>query len=80
MVTKNYLTKNSLHKGALKLAEKLATLPANAVQGTKQTINYGRDHSVAEGLEQIAKLNSCLLMSDETTSALAAVKQKLQKK
>ena len=77
MVNRNYLTKKALHSGAYKWAKKLATLPSIAVQGTKQTINYGRDHAVLDGLEQVARLNSHLLMSEQTTKALSEIKRKL---
>ena len=80
LVNKNYLTKAQLHKAALKLAHKLADLPSNAVCGTKETINFARDNSITDGLDQIAKLNSNLLLSEETRNALAKVMNKLKKK
>lgn len=80
LVSSNHLNKKSVHKAAYKLAEKIAKLPTNAVQGTKTTINFARDNSVENGLEQVAKMNSTLLLSEQTVAALDKVKAKLAKK
>lgn len=45
-----------------------------AVQGTKVCMNYARDHSVADGLNQIAEWNAAQLQSaDLMKSAMAAM-------
>ena len=36
-----------------------------AVEVTKASLNYSRDHTVAEGLEHIALQNSSALMSED---------------
>lgn len=77
LVNANYLTKKSLQRAAKKLAKKIAVLPPHAVQGTKETINFARDNSIEQGLEQVAKLNSTLLLSEQTLFALDKVKSRL---
>ena len=40
---------------AIEMAEKMAQMSPVAIQGTKTSLNYSRDHSVEEGLEQIVR-------------------------
>jgi hypothetical protein len=58
-------------EAALKVAAHIATLSPMAVAGTKQNLNYARDHTVAEGLEYVANWNSFGLQS---TDVMVAVK------
>ncbi|MCB1255491.1 MAG: crotonase/enoyl-CoA hydratase family protein [Microthrixaceae bacterium] len=44
----------SLVDGVLEIAARIAKRSPLAIWGTKETINYARDHSVADGLRQIA--------------------------
>eukprot|EP00164_Ancoracysta_twista_P001474 GFYU01001923.1.p1 GENE.GFYU01001923.1~~GFYU01001923.1.p1 ORF type:complete len:427 (-),score=127.09 GFYU01001923.1:143-1423(-) len=46
---------------ALAIAQEMADNPANAVQGTKQVINYGQGKPIAEQLEYVAAWNSAFL-------------------
>ena len=43
---------------AIEMAEKMAQMSPVAIQGTKTSLNYSRDHSVEEGLEQIVRTTS----------------------
>ena len=43
----------SMIKGALELASEIAARSPVAVQGTKRSIIYSRDHTVQEGLDNI---------------------------
>jgi delta(3,5)-delta(2,4)-dienoyl-CoA isomerase len=43
-----------------------------AVQGTKEALLYARDHSVADGLEQVAAYNALALQSDDLVAAWTA--------
>jgi enoyl-CoA hydratase len=45
-----------------------------AVRGVKATLNYGRDHGVAEGLAQVAALNASLLLAPDVTEAVTAAR------
>lgn len=80
MINHNYFCKKSLHKAAYKLATHIASLPSVAVQGSKQTINAMKAQQIETGLSQIAKLNSHLLLSDETRTALDKVKNRISNK
>jgi delta(3,5)-delta(2,4)-dienoyl-CoA isomerase len=43
-----------------------------AVQGTKEALLYARDHSVKDGLEQVAAYNALALQSDDLVAAWTA--------
>lgn len=47
-----------------------------AVQGTKHALLYARDHSVADGLKQIADYNALALLGDDLAQAWSALAAK----
>ena len=49
-----------------------------AISGIKHALKYARDHSVADGLEQIATWNSGMLRPEDLSSALQARMNKKQ--
>jgi len=61
---------------AMELAGHIAQKSPAAVAGTKQAINYGRDHSVADGLEQIATWNGGALRPKDLLCSIEARKNK----
>jgi Delta3,5-Delta2,4-dienoyl-CoA isomerase len=61
---------------ALQVAQKIAANSPVAVLGTKRSLVYSRDHSVAEGLEHVATHNTLALMTDDIHAAVMASKQK----
>uniref|UniRef100_A0A914VWB6 Delta(3,5)-Delta(2,4)-dienoyl-CoA isomerase, mitochondrial n=1 Tax=Plectus sambesii TaxID=2011161 RepID=A0A914VWB6_9BILA len=59
---------------SLNLANEIASKSPVAVQGTKLTLNYSRDHSVRDSLEFVANWNQSQLLSDDVAkSAMAAI-------
>ncbi|MFP5023269.1 crotonase/enoyl-CoA hydratase family protein [Pseudonocardia phyllosphaerae] len=58
------------------LAAELAAKSPLALRGTKYAITYARDHSVADGLEQIATWNGGQLVSADLQEAVAAFTEK----
>lgn len=67
---------DQLVKEALKLARHIAMLSPVAVQGTKQALLYARDHSVEDGLEQVALYNSLGLQGTDLRTAMMAFQAK----
>ncbi|MEJ2888310.1 crotonase/enoyl-CoA hydratase family protein [Actinomycetospora aeridis] len=57
------------------VARGLAAKSPLALRGTKHAITYARDHSVADGLDQIATWNASALISDDLTEAVTAFTQ-----
>ncbi|MDD7966013.1 crotonase/enoyl-CoA hydratase family protein [Actinomycetospora lemnae] len=54
------------------VARGLAAKSPLALRGTKHAITYARDHSIADGLDQIATWNASALISDDLTEAVTA--------
>lgn len=65
---------------ALSLASKIAANSPVAVTGTKRSLVYSRDHTVADGLVHIASHNTSALMTDDLSKAILAGMQKKQAK
>ncbi len=62
----------SLIAGVLEIAKEIAQKSPMAVWGTKATMHYARDHSVADGLEYIANWNAGMFDTDDMAEAFAA--------
>jgi enoyl-CoA hydratase len=64
------------HADALAAAETMAreicAKSPLAIAGIKQVLNYGRDHSVADGLEYVAVWNAAMLQGDDMKEAVKA--------
>lgn len=54
------------------VAAEIASKSPMAVWGTKQTMNFARDHSVADSLEYIANWNAAMFDTDDMAEAFAA--------
>ncbi|MEL7099643.1 MAG: crotonase/enoyl-CoA hydratase family protein [Pseudomonadota bacterium] len=70
---------SSVHAGreatiaaAMEMAQSIAAKSPLAIAGIKQSITYARDHSVAEGLDQIATWNAGMLRPEDMMSAIQA--------
>ncbi|PWR18472.1 crotonase/enoyl-CoA hydratase family protein [Zavarzinia aquatilis] len=66
----------ALLAGVFKVAAEIAGHSPLAVAGTKEMLNFTRDHSVADGLNYIATWNAGMLMGNDMPEALAARMQK----
>ncbi len=66
----------SLLDGVHTIAAEIASKSPMAVWGTKQTMHYTRDHSVADGLEFIANWNAAMFDTDDMAEAFAATVEK----
>lgn len=64
--------RDALAACALALAETIASKSPLAIRGTKRALNYARDHTVTDGLAQVATWNSGTLLSADLTESLAA--------
>ena len=64
--------RNALMQEVMKIARKIAQKSPLAVRGTKEILNYSRDHSVAEGLNYVATWNAAMLMSEDIQVAVMA--------
>lgn len=62
----------SLLNKSLEIAENIASKSPVAVQGSKMSLVYSRDHSVQEGLDHIAMHNKAMLQSEDFLNAAMA--------
>ncbi|KAH8893174.1 enoyl CoA hydratase-like protein [Thozetella sp. PMI_491] len=75
-VSQVHETKAAAVDAALKMAGLIATKSPVAVQGTKELLNYGRDHKVDESLRYTAVWNSAALQTTDVQAALLSGIQK----
>ena len=75
LVNQVYPTPEALLDGVRTIARRIAAKSPLAVRGTKEMLNYGRDHSVADGLNYIATWNAAMLMSADLDETLAAMRE-----
>ncbi|KAG5305683.1 ECH1 protein, partial [Acromyrmex insinuator] len=62
----------SLLNKSIEVAEDIASKSPVAVQGSKMSLVYSRDHSVQEGLDHIAMHNKAMLQSEDFLNAAMA--------
>ena len=75
LVNRLFATPKALSDGVLKVAGTIAGKSPLAIRGTKEMLNYGRDHSVADGLNHVATWNAAMLMSMDLEEAMTAVRE-----
>ncbi|MGD9367969.1 MAG: crotonase/enoyl-CoA hydratase family protein [Desulfobacteraceae bacterium] len=71
-VNQLYTNSEELIAGVLKQAHQLAEKSPLTLRGIKETMNYSRDHTVAEGLHYVALRNAAMLLSIDLEEAVAA--------
>jgi enoyl-CoA hydratase len=76
LVNRCFDSPEALHAGVMEIARTIAAKSPLAIRGCKEMITYGRDHSVADGLNYIATWNAAMLMSKDLFEAGAANMQK----
>ena len=76
LVNRCFETPEALQAGVMEMARNIAAKSPLAIRGCKEMITYGRDHTVADGLNYIATWNAAMLMSKDLYEAGAANMQK----
>lgn len=72
LVNRVFESREALYAGVREIAASIAAKSPLAVRGTKEMINYARDHTVADGLNYIATWNAAMLMSKDLSEAMMA--------
>jgi len=72
LVSAVYDGKESMMSAAMAMATTIASKSPVAVQGTKQSLVYSREHTTQEGLDHIAKYNMTMLQSEDVMRAVMA--------
>ena len=68
----------AVRAAALEMAQAIAAKSPLAIAGIKKGLTYARDHSVADGLDQIATWNGGMLRPQDLMSALQAKMSKAE--
>lgn len=72
LVNRVYPDADALRADVARIARDIAGKSPLAVRGTKETLNFSRDHAVAEGLAYVAEKNASLLFAPDVAEAAAA--------
>lgn len=76
LVNRCFDTPEELEQGVLEIARELAAKSPLALRGTKHAITYARDHSITDGLDQVATWNASALLSTDLDESVAAFREK----
>ena len=76
LVTEVFDNHEALVAGALQAAKEIASKPPVAIWGTKQALNYARDHSVEDSLRQMGWLQGAIWSNPHVKEAITAMKEK----
>ena len=76
LVTQVFDTQEAMVTGALACAKEMANKPPVAIWGTKQALNYARDHSVEDSLRQMGWLQGTIWSNPHIREAIVAAKEK----
>jgi len=76
LVNELFDTPEAMLAAALQCAKEIAAKPPIAIWGTKQAVNYARDHSVEDSLRQMGWLQGAIWSNRHVGESIAAMKGK----
>ena len=76
LVSSLHDNQDEMMKCAFEIGEKLASKTPLAMWVTKEVLNYSRDHSVKEGLENVALWNAAMLHKEDVMTTMMSKMQK----
>ncbi|TNF59581.1 MAG: enoyl-CoA hydratase [Burkholderiales bacterium] len=74
LVNEVFETPEAMLAAALQCAKEIASKPPIAIWGTKQAVNYARDHSVEDSLRQMGWLQGAIWSNRHVGESIAAMK------
>jgi enoyl-CoA hydratase len=69
LVNRCFDTPEALQEGVLAIAREIAAKSPLSIRGSKEMLNYARDHTVADGLDRVATWNAAMLLSADLAEA-----------
>lgn len=72
LVNQVFASVDELRERVRRVARTIAAKSPLAIRGSKEMLNYARDHSVADGLNYVATWNAAMLLSADFEEAMAA--------
>jgi enoyl-CoA hydratase len=76
LVNEVFDTQEAMVAAALQCAQEIASKPPVAIWGTKQAVNYARDHRVEDSLRQMGWLQGAIWSNRHVMESVTAMKQK----
>ncbi|MDT4831769.1 Short-chain-enoyl-CoA hydratase [compost metagenome] len=76
LVNEVFDTAESMLAAAMLCAKEIASKPPIAIWGTKQAVNYARDHSVEDSLRQMGWLQGAIWSNAHVRESITAMKEK----
>ena len=76
LVNEVFDTQEACVAAALQCAKEIASKPPVAIWGTKQAVNYARDHSVEDSLRQMGWLQGAIWSNAHVRESITAMKEK----
>ncbi|MDP2015458.1 enoyl-CoA hydratase-related protein [Hydrogenophaga sp.] len=76
LVNEVFDTHEATVAAALQCAKEIASKPPVAIWGTKQAVNYARDHSMEDSLRQMGWLQGAVWSNAHVREAISAMKEK----
>lgn len=76
LVNQCYDTREALLKGVMDIAKTIASKSPLSIRGTKQVLQYTRDHSVEDSLNYMSTWNAAMLISKDLMEAFQATMAK----
>jgi enoyl-CoA hydratase len=76
LVNRTYADRDTMMVDVQQLAAQIAGKSPLSIRGTKEMLNYARNHSVEDGLNYIATWNAAMLLSADVNEAVQAKLQK----
>jgi len=80
LVNRTFADKEAMLDGVLEIAQTIAKKSPLVVRGTKEILNYTRDHTVNESLNYMVAWNASMLMSNDLMEAFQASMQRREPK
>ncbi len=72
LVNQCFATQEELKESVGKLAKNIAEKSPLVIRGTKEMLNYSKDHSVEDGLNYVATWNAATILSEDLATAMQA--------
>ena len=76
LVNRVFASESELTAGVRELALAIAAKSPLAIRGTKEALNFSREHPVADGLNFVATWNAAMLLSADLEEAIIAQREK----
>jgi enoyl-CoA hydratase len=76
LVTRVFPDQAAMLDGVMAIAKEIAAHSPLAMTGTKEMLNYARDHSIADGLNYVATWNAAMLQGEDMVEAMQAGRDK----